>query len=86
MLEYSPQWGIKRAAPPEPLNIPTTSMMSLFLLAQDEALAIELNDILQGRLRTALYLETKEQSRGSDGEKVSMGLRQRSSYYLRSVS
>ena len=27
-------------------------MMSLFLLAQDEALAIELDDLLQGRLRT----------------------------------
>jgi hypothetical protein len=37
-------------------------------LAQDEALATELNDLLQGRLKTFLYSRRQEQLAGADGE------------------
>lgn len=37
-------------------------------LAQDEALAMELNDLLQGRLSTFLYSRKQEQIAGADGE------------------
>lgn len=37
-------------------------------LAQDEPLAAELNDLLQGRLRTFLYSKKQEDLAGTDGE------------------
>lgn len=37
-------------------------------LAQDESLATELNDLLQGRLTTFLYSKKQEQLAGTDGE------------------
>lgn len=38
-------------------------------LARDEPLAIELNDLLQGRLNTFLYSKKQEELAGTDGEK-----------------
>ncbi len=39
-------------------------------LAQDEALATELNDLLQDRLKTFLYSKRQEEIAGTDGEKT----------------
>jgi len=39
-------------------------------LAEDEALAIELNDLLQDRLSTFLYSKKQEEISGSDGEET----------------
>jgi hypothetical protein len=39
-------------------------------MAQDEALATELNDLLQDRLKTFLYSKSQEEIAGKDGEEI----------------
>lgn len=39
-------------------------------LAQDESLAVQLNDLLQDRLKTFLYTERQKEIAGTDGEKT----------------
>ena len=56
--------------PPEPMDTPDYKYDVAFsFLAQDEALATELNDLLQDRLRMFLYSRKQGEIAGTDGEK-----------------